>query len=405
VISMSASDVVRRLIKRDVTSHESLHALDELLRSPCYGYFLKTLKEPDVLRYVNFLDKTLNSIPTTDKLWKNCLNALQQVCGDRATLPTAYVLSRGLVKREKASIPHDTEDFWKAQCKRRAVRVRSLQMPCVSDQAFVKKFCHEATLWRRLNHENVTSVFGVTMNPYQVVFDRVSDKDIAQCTLDVGVNRANLVSDVAEGLEYLHSQNVIHGRLRGAAILVNDRGRAVLTDFGSNSVVWNPEDIPKQIIRWCAPEVLGSEKVSGTPPTYASDVFSLGMVVLEIFSGKAPFDGVSDSEVVGKVRSGERPNRPAGSKKLGLSDALWETIRICWNGSPELRPGVAGILEHTRRSRPTSAAGYSETSTLLNPNPSLGAKRWRGFSNLMCGLLGLQRVKREHTDVGLRVER
>ena len=107
----------------------------------------------------------------------------------------------------------------------------------IRSRSFVKKFCHEAALWRRLNHENVTSVFGVTMDPYQVVFDRVSDKDIAQYTLDLGVNRASLVSfvsdslqisprlanafsqvsGVAEGLGYLHSQNVIHGRLRGVS--------------------------------------------------------------------------------------------------------------------------------------------------------------------------------------------
>ena len=69
---------------------------------------------------------------------------------------------------------------------------------------------------------------------------------------------------------------------RKTAILVNDDGRAMLTDFGSCSVVWNPGDIPHQTIRWCAPEVLGSEKVSGTQPTCASDVFSFGMVILEV---------------------------------------------------------------------------------------------------------------------------
>ena len=56
------------------------------------------------------------------------------------------------------------------------------------------------------------------------------------------------------------------------------------TDYGSTSVVWNPEDISQQIIRWCAPEVLGGDKVSGMRPTYASDVFSFGMVVLEVGS-------------------------------------------------------------------------------------------------------------------------
>ena len=83
--------------------------------------------------------QALNSIPATEKLWTNCLNALQQICGDRAILPTAHVLSRGLVKRGKASItPHDTEGFWGAKYKRRVVCVRSLQMPPASEQAFMK---------------------------------------------------------------------------------------------------------------------------------------------------------------------------------------------------------------------------------------------------------------------------
>jgi len=54
---MSASDVLRRFVKRDVTSLESRRTLDEFLRSPCYSYFLKTLRGPDVLGYANFLDK------------------------------------------------------------------------------------------------------------------------------------------------------------------------------------------------------------------------------------------------------------------------------------------------------------------------------------------------------------
>ena len=101
----------------------------------------------------------------------------------------------------------------------------------------VKKICHEAALWRRLSHQNITSVLGVTMDPYQVVFDQVSNRDIIQYALNNGADRASLVSfisdslpipprlidlfpqisDVTEGLEYLHSRNVIHGRLRGVS--------------------------------------------------------------------------------------------------------------------------------------------------------------------------------------------
>lgn len=57
LITMSASDVLRQFVKRDATSQESRRALDEFLRSPCYSYFLKTLKGSDVLGYADFLDK------------------------------------------------------------------------------------------------------------------------------------------------------------------------------------------------------------------------------------------------------------------------------------------------------------------------------------------------------------
>jgi len=54
---MSASAVLRKFVKRDVTSHESRRTLDEFLLSPCYNYFLKTLRGRDILGYANFLDK------------------------------------------------------------------------------------------------------------------------------------------------------------------------------------------------------------------------------------------------------------------------------------------------------------------------------------------------------------
>lgn len=75
---------------------------------------------------------------------------------------------------------------------------------------------------------------------------------------------------------------IVANCFRKAVIFVSDDGRAMLTDFGSCSVTWNSEDIPQQLIRSCAPEVLGSDKVSGVQPTHASDVFSFGMVVLEV---------------------------------------------------------------------------------------------------------------------------
>jgi len=70
--------------------------------------------------------------------------------------------------------------------------------------------------------------------------------------------------------------------------------------------------------------------------------------ILQIFSGKPPFDGVPDNEVANWVRSGGRPTRPGGSANHGLSDTLWDAIQECWDESPELRPRMADVLDCTR---------------------------------------------------------
>ena len=57
----------------------------------------------------------------------------------------------------------------------------------------MKKFCHEVVLLKRLDHPNLASVLGVTMDPYQVVFDRVSDKDITRHTMDGGVSLVSFI--------------------------------------------------------------------------------------------------------------------------------------------------------------------------------------------------------------------
>lgn len=67
-----------------------------------------------------------------------------------------------------------------------------------------------------------------------------------------------------------------------STILINQDGRALLTDFASSSITWTYQDASKHAARWCAPEVLGDNPLSGTRPTFASDVFSFGMVVFEV---------------------------------------------------------------------------------------------------------------------------
>ncbi|KAJ7106398.1 kinase-like domain-containing protein [Mycena crocata] len=108
---------------------------------------------------------------------------------------------------------------------------------------------------------------------------------IGKSSRQATVNR--LIREIAEGLAFVHNQNVVHGDLRGSNILVDDNGHACLTDFGltilsdGTTMSETGNDSPKGSIRWMDPEALN-------PPftrTTASDIYAFGGVCLEV-SGK-----------------------------------------------------------------------------------------------------------------------
>ena len=87
------------------------------------------------------------------------------------------------------------------------------------------------------------------------------------------------------------------------------------------------------------PEVFGFED---SRPTKASDCYALGMVILEVLSGQAPFAGDKDFIVMRKVIEGGRPERPDGA---WFTNVLWMTLEECWLPRPEDRPAIEAVLE------------------------------------------------------------
>lgn len=158
---MSAADVLYRLLELNLSAPESRRVLDNFLRFEGYGYFMSTLGVTDVLNFVDFLDKVrqwrrgishchkttdrfafqaLDAIPTSDRLWGECLSALRQICGDRGILPTTHVLARGLIKKGNGFLStQDVDHLRDARYKRRIVHIRTLRIPSIADQDLVKK--------------------------------------------------------------------------------------------------------------------------------------------------------------------------------------------------------------------------------------------------------------------------
>ncbi|KAF9644747.1 kinase-like protein, partial [Thelephora ganbajun] len=157
------------------------------------------------------------------------------------------------------------------------------------------------------------------------------------------------LSEVAEGLSYLHSRNVIHGDLKGPNILVDGSGRMRIADFGFTAVTKNQNSIVSALPHrgctagWAAPEVFNEEIYNKE-----ADIFSFAMVMIEVFTGAAPFSG-SQYRVMTVIAKGERPPRP---EHPAVTDGLWGLIQRCWDQEPRLRPEAAEVLQVLPASAP-----------------------------------------------------
>ena len=99
--------------------------------------------------------------------------------------------------------------------------------------------------------------------------------------------------------------------------------------------------------RWMSPELLDPDRFGGEngQPTKESDCYALGMVILEVLTGKPPFPNCNGMVVMRKVVEGERPGRPRGGEGMWFTDDLWEMLEWCWSPRPERRPAVDTVLQ------------------------------------------------------------
>ncbi|KIK79065.1 hypothetical protein PAXRUDRAFT_296367 [Paxillus rubicundulus Ve08.2h10] len=173
------------------------------------------------------------------------------------------------------------------------------------------------------------------------------------------VERLLLISNVAEGLQYLHSQSVVHGDLSGSNVLIDADGRACISDFGLSMLLtqlggstYATSRLAEGTLRWTAPELLDlqvsedEENPLHVNPTPQSDVYSFGSIMLQILTGKVPYYYyIREVQVLYAISKDITPKRPS----LALvTDSQWTFVQRCWMtiGS---RPRDDEIVEFARQ--------------------------------------------------------
>jgi len=191
--------------------------------------------------------------------------------------------------------------------------------------------------------------------------------------------RFKIALDLSRGLFYLHSQGVLHRDLKSGNVLLDETHRAKISDFGlsridSGSVMTIRET--SKALQWLPPEM----HERGKAYTEASDVYSLGVILWELFTGKLPFEGVSDAEILSRVARGDREQMtnqvPAGIRKIvdqccqvitSSRPDVFEVIRdIEESGLQQTTDGQAdyeiGLAHEADGKMPEALASYQKAS-------------------------------------------
>ncbi|KAE9114483.1 hypothetical protein PF007_g10359 [Phytophthora fragariae] len=289
--------------------------------------------------------------------------------------------------------------------RRAQVLVRKLKLTATLRRNDQEVFKANIKIWHKLRHPHIVQVFGAChVNPPFFVCEYVSGEQLSDFLRMHPDEVWNKLYEAALGLQYLHDKQVVHGDLRCSNILVGGDGSAKLSDFGFSmldpevSASGKPElkSGDKPNLEWRAPEVLQGEKA-----TFASDIYSFGMCILEVVSGQYPADSGDDVYELVKQMCQYSPSdrisvfnvvdwfeKRSGSccgPQLYFGKSLDELDKIPGDGDDEAKreaaeSGCSSLLcdltANMSRSTTSSASDFGIPDAIMTSNTPSTTKTW-----------------------------
>jgi predicted Ser/Thr protein kinase len=222
-----------------------------------------------------------------------------------------------------------------------AVALKFLPDTAASDQALLERFRNEVRIARRISHPNVCRVYDVGDVDGQTFFtmEYVDGEDLASLLRRIGRLPQDKAVEIARqlcaGLAAAHAKGVLHRDLKPANIMLDGRGQVVITDFGLAGVA---EDIRGAEVRSGTPAYMAPEQLAGKEVSTRSDIYALGLVLYEVFTGKRAF-GEKAAGVL-HARDDRTPSRPSSVVK-DLDPIIEKVILRCLEPEPSARPATA----------------------------------------------------------------
>ena len=225
------------------------------------------------------------------------------------------------------------------------VALKLVKPEIASDEKTVERFRNELRLARKISHRNVGRMYELMeyMGVHYITMEYIPGQDLRSLIRQTGKLTAetavSIAKEVCEGLAEAHRLGVVHRDLKPSNILIDKQGDAKILDFGIARSL-KSKGITGTRMMIGTPEYMSPEQVDGEDLDQRSDIYSLGVILYEMLTGRVPFDGDTPLSVAYKHKNKKPPNPREFNTQI--TDELLVFMLKCLEKDKEARYQSAG---------------------------------------------------------------
>jgi protein kinase-like protein len=273
------------------------------------------------------------------------------------------------------------------------VALKFLPEHLLRDGAALARFHREVRVARQVSHKNVCRVYdiGEVDGRHFLSMEFIKGEELSSLLRRIGRlpqdKAVQIVRQMCAGLAAAHDVGVLHRDLKPSNVMIDEHGNARITDFGLAGLA---EEFHEDEHHAGTPAYMSPEQLEGQKFTVKSDIYALGLVLYELFTGKRAFEAPTLGELVKLRRSDTTPTLPSEIVK-NLDPAIEGVIDRCLRKDPAQRPAtalqVAAALPGGDPIAAALAAGETPSPEMVAAAPKEGALRPAVALTLFASLL------------------